>query len=93
MNFHVPSSVIAGHYRVSQYLLSVVFLIAIQAHYLHTWMGVCVKIITNSKDFSDQSLDEIRLLKYANKHDHADKYHLLCPYDYFYYWVKLSIYS
>ena len=65
-------------------------------------MGSCVKceesksipmfMQRNSKDFSDQSLDEIRLLKYANKHDHADKYHLLCPYDYFYYWVKLSLY-
>jgi hypothetical protein len=50
---------------------------------------VCVKIIKNNKDFFDQSLDEIKLLKYVNKHDPADKYHLLRLYDYFYYRVNM----
>ena len=40
---------------------------AIQAHDLHTWMDVCMKIIKNNKDFFDQSLDESKLLKYINK--------------------------
>lgn len=51
-------------------------------------MDVCVKIIKNNKDFFDQSLDEIKLLKYVNKHDPADKYHVLRLYDYFYYRVS-----
>ncbi|GJM96421.1 hypothetical protein PR202_ga13252 [Eleusine coracana subsp. coracana] len=39
----------------------------------------------------EQSLDEIKLLKYVNKHDPADKYHLLRLYDYFYYREHLLI--
>lgn len=51
-------------------------------------MDVCVKIIKNNKDFFDQSLDEIKLLKFVNKNDPADKYHILRLYDYFYYRVS-----
>ncbi|PIN25533.1 Dual-specificity tyrosine-phosphorylation regulated kinase [Handroanthus impetiginosus] len=91
-NFHVVlNSVIAGHYHVTEYLGSAAFSKAIQAHDLHTGMDVCVKIIKNNKDFFDQSLDEIKLLKYVNKHDPADKYHILRLYDYFYYREHLLI--
>nr|CAD1830090.1 unnamed protein product [Ananas comosus var. bracteatus] len=84
-NFHVVlNSVIAGRYHVTEYLGSAAFSKAIQAHDLHTGMDVCVKIIKNNKDFFDQSLDEIKFLKYVNRHDPADKYHILCLYDYFY---------
>ncbi|KAK8586632.1 hypothetical protein V6N13_010220 [Hibiscus sabdariffa] len=85
-NFHVVlNSVIAGRYHVTEYLGSAAFSKAIQAHDLHTGMDVCVKVIKNNKDFFDQSLDEIKLLKYVNKHDPADKHHILRLYDYFYY--------
>ncbi|XP_062212227.1 uncharacterized protein LOC133913179 [Phragmites australis] len=91
-NFHVVlNSVIAGRYHVTEFLGSAAFSKAIQAHDLHTGMDVCVKIIKNNKDFFDQSLDEIKLLKYVNKHDPADKYHLLRLYDYFYYREHLLI--
>ncbi|PPD83692.1 hypothetical protein GOBAR_DD19375 [Gossypium barbadense] len=91
-NFHVVlNSVIAGRYHVTEYLGSAAFSKAIQAHDLHTGMDVCVKIIKNNKDFFDQSLDEIKLLKYVNKHDPADKHHLLRLYDYFYYREHLLI--
>ncbi|KAL0385206.1 UNVERIFIED_CONTAM: putative serine/threonine-protein kinase dyrk2 [Sesamum radiatum] len=91
-NFHVVlNSVIAGRYHVTEYLGSAAFSKAIQAHDLHTGMDVCVKIIKNNKDFFDQSLDEIKLLKYVNKHDPSDKYHLLRLYDYFYYREHLLI--
>lgn len=33
---------------------------------------VCIKIIKNNKDFFDQSLDEIKLLKYINAHAEPD---------------------
>ncbi|KAF8111329.1 hypothetical protein N665_0076s0306 [Sinapis alba] len=91
-NFHVVlNSVIAGRYHVTEYLGSAAFSKAIQAHDLQTGMDVCIKIIKNNKDFFDQSLDEIKLLKYVNKHDPADKYHLLRLYDYFYYREHLLI--
>ncbi|CAI9766503.1 unnamed protein product [Fraxinus pennsylvanica] len=91
-NFHVPlNSVIAGRYHVTEFLGSAAFSKAVQAHDLHTGMDVCVKIIKNNKDFFDQSLDEIKLLKYVNKHDPADKYHILRLYDYFYYREHLLI--
>ncbi|KAJ6848395.1 uncharacterized protein M6B38_274100 [Iris pallida] len=91
-NFHVVlNSVIAGRYHVTEYLGSAAFSKAIQAHDLHTGMDVCMKIIKNNKDFFDQSLDEIKLLKYVNKHDPGDKYHILRLYDYFYYREHLLI--
>lgn len=90
-NFNVVlNSVIGGRYQVTEYLGSAAFSKAVQAHDLHTGMDVCVKIIKNNKDFFDQSLDEIKLLKFINKHDPGDKYHLLRLYDYFYYRVSGS---
>ncbi|MCO5548230.1 hypothetical protein L7F22_001687 [Adiantum nelumboides] len=85
------NSVIAGRYHVTEYLGSAAFSKALQAHDLHTGMDVCLKIIKNNKDFFDQSLDEIKLLKFVNKHDPADKYHLLRLYDYFYHREHLFI--
>ena len=41
----------------------------------------------NNKDYFDQSLDEIKLLKYVNVRDPADEHGLVRLYDYFYYKV------
>uniref|UniRef100_A0A7N0VGY7 Protein kinase domain-containing protein n=1 Tax=Kalanchoe fedtschenkoi TaxID=63787 RepID=A0A7N0VGY7_KALFE len=91
-NFQVVlNSVIAGRYHVTEYLGSAAFSKAIQAHDLQTGMDVCVKVIKNNKDFFDQSLDEIKLLKFVNKNDPADKHHILRVYDYFYYREHLLI--
>jgi serine/threonine protein kinase len=87
----VLNAVIAGRYHVTEYLGSAAFSKAIQAHDLHTGMDVCMKIIKNNKDFFDQSLDEIKLLKYINKNDPVDKHHLLRLYDYFYHREHLFI--
>eukprot|EP00245_Coleochaete_scutata_P012461 TRINITY_DN4830_c0_g1_i1.p1 TRINITY_DN4830_c0_g1~~TRINITY_DN4830_c0_g1_i1.p1 ORF type:complete len:790 (+),score=191.31 TRINITY_DN4830_c0_g1_i1:335-2371(+) len=87
----VMNTVIAGRYHVTEYLGSAAFSKAIQAHDLHTGMDVCMKIIKNNKDFFDQSLDEIKLLKYINKHDPADRHHILRLYDYFYHKEHLFI--
>ncbi|KAH9597971.1 Protein kinase domain [Trypanosoma melophagium] len=46
---------------------------------------VCLKIINNSKDFFDQSLDEIRLLTLINKYKDPDKAHVIRLIDSFYY--------
>ncbi|GFY84486.1 protein kinase superfamily protein [Actinidia rufa] len=81
----VLNSIIAGRYYVKEYLGSAAFSKVVQAHDVHTGMDVCLKIINNDKDFFDQSLDEIKLLKFVNKHDPGDERHILRLYDYFYY--------
>ena len=53
-------------------------------------MDVCLKIIKNDKDFFDQSLDEIKLLKFVNNHDPGDEHHILRLYDYFYHQVCIK---
>ncbi|KAJ6726913.1 DUAL SPECIFICITY PROTEIN KINASE [Salix purpurea] len=87
----VLNTVIAGRYYVTEYLGSAAFSKVIQAHDLHTGVDVCLKIIKNDKDFFDQSLDEIKLLKIVNKFDPADEHHILRLYDYFYHQEHLFI--
>jgi dual specificity tyrosine-phosphorylation-regulated kinase 2/3/4 len=38
---------------------------------------VCLKVIKNSKDFFDQSLDEIKLLQYINSKGDPHKFNVL----------------
>ena len=42
----------------------------------------------NNKDYFDQSLDEIKLLKYINEADPDDEHGMLRLFDYFYYKVS-----
>ena len=85
----VLKTILAGRYYITEYLGSAAFSKVVQAHDLHTGIDVCLKIIKNDKDFFDQSLDEIKLLKFVNKYDPADKRHILRLYDYFYHQVCL----
>jgi len=85
----VLNTVLAGRYYLTEYLGSAAFSRVVQAHDLRTGIDVCLKIIKNDKDFFDQSLDEIKLLKLVNKGDPADKHHILRLYDYFYHQVCL----
>uniref|UniRef100_A0A5B6YTN0 Putative dual specificity protein kinase CLK1 isoform X1 n=1 Tax=Davidia involucrata TaxID=16924 RepID=A0A5B6YTN0_DAVIN len=87
----VLNSIIAGRYYVTEYLGSAAFSKVVQAHDLLTGIDVCLKIIKNDKDFFDQSLDEIKLLKFVNKHDPGDEHHILRLYDYFYFQEHLFI--
>ncbi|XP_020884758.1 serine/threonine-protein kinase ppk15 [Arabidopsis lyrata subsp. lyrata] len=87
----VINSVIGGRYYITEYIGSAAFSKVVQAHDLHNGVDVCLKIIKNDKDFFDQSLDEIKLLKHVNKHDPADEHHILRLYDYFYHQEHLFI--
>ncbi|XP_027330926.1 dual specificity tyrosine-phosphorylation-regulated kinase 4 isoform X1 [Abrus precatorius] len=87
----VLNTILAGRYYVTEYLGSAAFSRVVQAHDLQTGIDVCLKIIKNDKDFFDQSLDEIKLLKLVNKHDPADEHHILRLYDYFYHQEHLFI--
>jgi dual specificity tyrosine-phosphorylation-regulated kinase 2/3/4 len=44
----------------------------------------------NNKDYLDQSLDEIKLLKHVNETDPNDEYGMLRLFDFFYYKVGSS---
>jgi len=61
----VYNSIIAGRYQVMEYLGSAAFSKAIRCYDLHTNEEVCMKIIENNKDYYDQSIDEIKLLRYV----------------------------
>ncbi|KAK8950081.1 Serine/threonine-protein kinase AFC3 [Platanthera guangdongensis] len=87
----VLNSIVAGRYYLTECLGSAAFSKVVQARDLYTGTDVCLKIIKNDKDFFDQSLDEIKLLKYVNKNDPSDQCHLLRLYEYFYHKEHLFI--
>ncbi|XVF84032.1 hypothetical protein PTKIN_Ptkin16aG0542100 [Pterospermum kingtungense] len=87
----VLNTVIAGRYSVKEHLGSASSSKVVQAYDLLMGVDVCLKIIKNDKDFFDQSLDEIKLLKLVNKYDPGDKCHILRLYDYFYHQEHLFI--
>jgi len=85
------NSVIAGRYEILEYLGSAAFSKAIQCLDLKKGELVCLKIIKNNKDFFDQSLDEIKLLKYLNSNCDPDEKHIVRMFDYFYFKEHLFI--
>lgn len=83
------NDIIAGRYEITQYLGSAAFSRAIQcldkktnkmvrhACSHHSQIQVCIKIIKNTKDFFDQCLDEIKLLKYIKRAGDPDSNYVL----------------
>ncbi|XRB08527.1 protein tyrosine kinase [Pycnococcus provasolii] len=84
-------SVIAGRYHILEFLGSAAFSRAVQAIDLQTGRHVCVKIIRNNKDLNDQSLDEVKILRYVNRMDPMDTKGVLRLYDFFYFKEHLFI--
>ena len=88
----VINSIVAGRYQVVEYLGSAAFSKAIQCYDIHTEQMVCMKIIENNKDYFDQSVDEIKLLRYINANcEDLDKKNLLKLIDFFYHKEHLFI--
>mmetsp|Transcript_23450 Transcript_23450/g.54649 ORF Transcript_23450/g.54649 Transcript_23450/m.54649 type:complete len:764 (+) Transcript_23450:110-2401(+) len=85
------NTVIGARYQILEYLGSAAFSRAVQCLDLETNKLVCMKIIKNDKDFFDQSLDEIKLLKYINVNGDVDDHCVLRLYDYFYHKEHLII--
>ena len=61
----VIGSLIAGRYRVKEFLGAASFAKCIHVKDLKADRHCCLKIIENNKDFIDQSIDEIKLLRFA----------------------------
>ena len=55
----------------------------------YTGEMVCMKIIENNKDYFDQSVDEIKLLRYININGNVDENNVLKLYDFFYHKVYI----
>ena len=87
----IIDSVIAGRYQVMEYLGSAAFSKALQCLDIHTKELVCVKVITNNKDYVDQSVDEIKILRLINCNGNPDEKNFLKVFDWFYYKEHLFI--
>mmetsp|Transcript_35443 Transcript_35443/g.110529 ORF Transcript_35443/g.110529 Transcript_35443/m.110529 type:complete len:331 (+) Transcript_35443:378-1370(+) len=85
------NAVVGARYQILEYLGSAAFSRAVQCLDLETNKMVCMKIIKNDKDFFDQSLDEIKLLKFININGNVDEHGVLRLYDYFYHKEHLII--
>lgn len=81
------NDLVAGRYQITEFLGSAAFSSAAQALDTATGGLVCLKIIKNNKDYFDQSLDEVKLLRYVNAADPNDEHHVVRLYDFFYYKV------
>eukprot|EP00028_Trichosphaerium_sp_Am-I-7-wt_P007600 CAMPEP_0168536144 /NCGR_PEP_ID=MMETSP0405-20121227/19306_1 /TAXON_ID=498012 /ORGANISM="Trichosphaerium sp, Strain Am-I-7 wt" /LENGTH=648 /DNA_ID=CAMNT_0008563957 /DNA_START=13 /DNA_END=1959 /DNA_ORIENTATION=+ len=82
---------IGGRYEIISFLGAAAFSRAVKCLDHKTGKDVCIKIITNNKDFFDQSLDEIKLLSYVNASGDPDEYNVLNMFDYFYFKEHLFI--
>lgn len=87
----VINSIIAGRYQVVEFLGSAAFSKAIQCLDLITKEMVCLKIIENNKEYMDQSVDEIKILKYANANGDVDEKCIVKYLDCFYHKEHLII--
>jgi dual specificity tyrosine-phosphorylation-regulated kinase 2/3/4 len=79
------NDLIGGRYQIVDLLGQAAFCRAVQALDLKTGALVCLKVVKNNKDYVDQSLDEIKVLRYVNNADPGDEQGILRLYDFFYF--------
>ena len=87
----VINNLVAGRYQILAYLGNAAFSKAVKCLDVKENKLVCLKIIENHKDYFDQSLDEIKVLRYINANGDSEEKHFLKLYDYFYYKEHLFI--
>lgn len=85
------NQVIAGRYQILDYIGSAAFSHAVQCLDLITGDLCCAKIIKNNKDFLDQGMDEIKLLKLINRSGDVHSNNVVEIFDYFYHKEHLFI--
>ena len=89
-------AIFAGRYQVMDSIASGAFATAYQCVDADSVVDgepewVCLKVIKNSKEYFDQSLDEIKLLQFINSKGDPDRLHFLRLIDFFYYREHLVI--
>ena len=85
--------IVANRYRIIEGIGRAAFSKTVRAQDLLTDKPVCLKIVKNNKDYMDQGLDEIKLLKLMNNKDPNDEHGILRMLDYFYFKEHLFIVS
>eukprot|EP01029_Cantina_marsupialis_P018590 TRINITY_DN4285_c0_g1_i1.p1 TRINITY_DN4285_c0_g1~~TRINITY_DN4285_c0_g1_i1.p1 ORF type:complete len:663 (+),score=186.57 TRINITY_DN4285_c0_g1_i1:97-2085(+) len=83
--------VLAGRYLVRAVIGEAAFSIALRCVDLKNEEQVCLKVIKNSKDFFDQSIDEIKLLLMMQQNGEPSEHHVLQMFDFFYHREHLCI--
>ena len=87
----VPGELVAGRFRVVGVLGAAAFSVAARAWDARARREVCLKIVKNDKDFFDQSLDEVKLLRMMNDADARDEKNIVRMLDFFYHREHLFI--
>jgi len=90
----VINDVLAGRFQIMSVLGQAQFSKAIEVRDLtspNQKQRFCLKIILNNKDYLDQSLDEIKLLKLIKTNCNPDESCLVLMHDYFYHREHLMI--
>ncbi|CEL99750.1 unnamed protein product [Vitrella brassicaformis CCMP3155] len=92
-DFQIPDNlVIAARFKIfNENVGQAAFSHAMGAWDMVAKRQVCLKVIKPDKDFIDQSLDEIKLLRYINSNGDVDSKCCLKLYDYFYHKEHLII--
>lgn len=88
-----PGEVIGGSYTVEGLIGHAAFSTTYAASFMRRNQKhyACLKVVKNSKDFFDQSLDEIKLLRYLNDAGDAHANRVVSLVDYFYFREHLVI--
>lgn len=83
----VVNGIIGARYRVVEYLGGATFSKAIHVQDITDGRHFCLKMIENNKDYFDQSLDEVKVLRFvqANCQNDPDKHSILRFHDAFYF--------
>lgn len=74
---------VAGRYLYIDSLGSAAFSKAYMCKDIYSDTLVCLKVINNNKDYVDQSIDEIKILRYINQNGVPDEHNVLKMYDFF----------
>lgn len=76
--------IVAGRYSIIEQLGKTGFSRVYSAYDLETNKKVCLKMVENKKEFFDQSIEEIKILKLVNNNGNPEKDHFVKLYDFFY---------
>lgn len=81
----VIDQLIAGRYLVKEFLGAASFSKVVHVQDISNQKHLCLKIIENNKDFFDQSLDEIKILRILRENGNLGEHHILKLHDFFYF--------